>query len=86
MPHNTNQNTRQQQLVCTGLITKSARKFTYVKRVDRSNLELENTKTTANILHNWNAISYGSSIADHTTTQKHAIDFDSACVIYPGRF
>ena len=24
-----------------------------------------------------------SAIADDTATQKHAIDFDSACVIYP---
>ena len=24
-----------------------------------------------------------SAITDHTATKKHAIDFDSACVIYP---
>ena len=25
----------------------------------------------------------GSAIVDHTTNQKHAIDFESGCVIYP---
>ena len=52
LPHNTNQNARQQQLVFTELNAKSAHKCTLVKRVDRSNSEIGEHKN--NCKRDWN--------------------------------
>ena len=49
-----------------------------MKRADRSNSELENTITTANQQYTGKL-----AIAGNTQFWKHAIDFDSGCVIYP---